>query len=168
MRSADFSGFCIRCVSERDIKDSNAPLESVDVHTIITLDRMYEYVKRDHQAVRLLIAPDGLTTGVHNCTWHGRGLAVDLLFDSNPKHLDIYDMVKLAIESGFCGVGVYWTGAGYRMHVDMRPRFAMWGASRNGDNQCVYRSVFSDPRKFDVAGGDKQDVRPVPSTAPAP
>jgi len=141
MKAKDFQDYGIQNVRAQDITGTGAPLDSVNVFLVRRLD---EFVGR--AGVKVVFLPNGLTTGVHRSTWHPRGLAADIAFDVDQDEVDIYALWKLAIEVGFRGVGIYWNGVAYSMHLDLRPRLAFWGGSKAQGGPWDYSGVFTDPR----------------------
>ena len=155
MKAKDFSDFGIRHLAAKDISETNAPLDTVDLHTILRLDKYIDQMKIDQPKVKILLMPDGLSTGLHRSTWLPRGLAADIIFDGE---VNIYEAFKVAIETGFMGVGVLFNHC-YRMHLDLRPRLATWGGVKNGTDGWKYFSIFNDPRVLQsnvqtVSGGN--------------
>ncbi len=143
MNAKDFTDYGIEKVTAADITGTGAALDSVNLFLILKVD---EFAKRCPYPVVLL--PNGLTTGIHRSTWHPRGLAVDLAFDVDPATVKIYDLWKLAIECGFTGVGVYWNGTAYSMHLDLRPHVAFWSGRKAQRGRWNYGGVFQDPAKL--------------------
>jgi hypothetical protein len=141
MKIKDFADYGIQKVTPEDITGTGAPLDSVNVFLIL---RAAEFVNRCGLPVVWL--PNGLTTGHHQATWHPRGLAWDLAFNTDQRRVKMYDLWKLAIEVGFKGIGIYWNGVAYSMHLDLRPSLAMWGGSKIAGSEWDYFSVFLDPR----------------------
>lgn len=141
MKAKDFQDFKIEHIRPQDITATNAPLDSVNLYLVLDLN---EFIGR--AGVPVVLLGNGLTTGKHRATWHPRGLAVDVAFNCSQDQVKIYDLWKLAIEVGFKGIGLYWNGRAYSMHLDKRPSpLALWGGTKK-DGQWDYFSVFQDPR----------------------
>jgi hypothetical protein len=140
MKVKDFADYGIKNVSPEDITGTGAPLDSVNVFLILRAD---EFIGRAGLPVVWL--PNGLTTGAHRATWHPRGLAWDLAFNCDQKLVKMYELWKLAIECEFKGIGVYWNGIAYSMHLDLRPALSLWGGVKEPGKEWDYFSVFRDP-----------------------
>lgn len=143
MKVQDFRDFDVRHVKAADVTATKAPLDSVNLYLILHLD---DFIGRCGLPVVLL--PNGLTTGTHRASWHPRGLAADVAFGIKQEDVKIYDLWKLAIECGFKGVGIYWNGVAYSMHLDLRPVLSTWGGVKTTGADWAYYSLFNDPRKF--------------------
>lgn len=146
MKSRDFTDFELQHVRPKDILGTGAPLDSVNVFLAIKTDRFIERVGLPFQFLH-----NGLTTGIHRATWHPRGLALDGAFNTDQDLVKIYDVWKIAIECGFHGIGLYWNGTAYSLHMDLRPRLAFWGGTKVAGGPWSYFSVFQDPRQYKAA-----------------
>lgn len=140
MKDRDFKDFGI-AIDAHLIKSTNAPLDTVNLYTVIKLDESMAAVSSEFGCT-LVVLPDGITTGVHRTPWHARGLAVDVAIDGDK--VPIYKILKRMISIGWKGIGVYHNGQSYRLHLDMRPALSIWGGVRN-DSEWINYNLFRDP-----------------------
>lgn len=90
-----------------------------------------------------------MTTGEHVSVWHRRGLAADVGFCESDGMVDVRHCVMYAAESGFRGIGVYWGGAAYSMHLDCRSVPGQWARwRRHGDHIWRESALITDPREM--------------------
>lgn len=144
MKARDLRDFRLRHVTARAVLDTGAPLDSVNLFLAIRADRFI-----GETGLPFVFMKNGLTTGIHRASWHPRGLAVDGAFDCDQDRVRIYDVWKTAIECGFRGIGLYWNGTAYSLHLDLRPDLSFWGgAKRDRNDAWEYFSVFRDPREY--------------------
>jgi hypothetical protein len=153
MKTRDLRDFELQHVRAQDILATGAPLDSVNLFLAIKVDRFIEAT-----GLPFTFLKNGLTTGIHRASWHPRGLAVDGAFSIDQGLVKIYDVWKVAIECGFHGIGLYWNGKAYSVHMDLRPRLSFWGGTKvtkvvNGAEvrEWEYFSVFQDPREYKAA-----------------
>jgi len=144
MYKQDFKDYDINNINRTMIERSGAILTDVNLMLILSLDKFCELIQR-----RICILANGLTTGKHSSTYHPRGLAVDIAFLEGNGAINIYEIWKAAIEAGFKGIGIYYNGTAYSIHLDMRPRLGLWsGWKRHGEKNWHYTGVFQDPKSF--------------------
>lgn len=139
MHVTDFDLYNITCTDKEKIEDTGAKLSDVNVYTIIKLQDFIDESKIDFALIK-----NGITTGRHSSPLHPKGLAVDIAVITNQK---IYIVWKIAIKH-FCGVGLYWNGKIYSLHLDMRPRPGYWSGTKNSDGSWKYSGIFLDPKNI--------------------
>lgn len=177
MKVKDFQDFGITNITAQQVRDTNAPLDSVCVFLIRKLDTSISSIAKI--GCTLVLLPNGLTTGSHRVTWHMRGLAADVAIDG--PRVSIVKIIKQLLHDGWTGIGVYHNGQSYRLHLDLRPQLALWGGIKNGSSDMLYYNLIRDPGDPVVrewvtshSGDQQQHVRPLrkveissPPTVPA-
>jgi len=141
----DFSVHDIAVCTPNDIEATGANLKDVELETILLLNQYYLLVKR-----KIVLLPNGLTSGKHMSINHPRGRAVDIAFADTEGPLNIYKAWKKAIQAGWTGIGIYWNGTAYSMHLDRRKDVAFWaGTKAHREKNWRYVSVFQDPKNLE-------------------
>jgi len=145
MHIRNFAEYGITFCKPEDITGTGAKLDDVSIWLIVMLQKFYVLMCKTYPNIKIILLKNGLTSGDHRATWHPRGLAADIALSGDFK---IYDIWKIAVSAGFGGIGLYWNGVAYSIHIDLRPRPkgfpALWAANKV-DGKWSYGSVFSDP-----------------------
>lgn len=137
----------IRHYSEQEIRDTGATLASVKLDLFLALDRFRDTVCRP-----VLLLYGGLTTGRHASPLHPRGEAADICFREvdGPNAPRIW--VMSAFVSGFRGVGLYYNGVSYSMHLDLRLVPGSWTRWRHHGEQGWHEAaLIVDPATMEGA-----------------
>lgn len=122
MKESDFDDMKITNFTKEEIESTGAKLGDVSPELIYNLDCFRKEIGRV-----VVLLPNGLTTGEHKSEWHGKGLAVDTaLQDTMP--VDINLVFCTVLRAGFTGIGIYWNGAAWSFHFDLRPAYTFWRA----------------------------------------
>ena len=99
---------------------------------------------------RLNFQYNGITVGNHYSEEHPAGEAFDIRFDKRDGIItwrNVKWFIKIALRVGFRGIGVYWNGKEYSMHLDTRPDFSGWKEKKQkGKRKWIYSDLLSDPR----------------------
>jgi len=149
MVSKDFKDYQILHIKEKDITSSGADLADINLFFIIALDKFFGTLFVEY-GIHAVILFNGLTTGNHKSFTHKRGLAGDIAFAVSASEMSIYSIWKKAIEAGFKGIGLYWNGVAYSMHLDLRPSLAFWSMRKDETGAWISDSVFKDPREIKI------------------
>lgn len=121
MLESDFSIYGIKYVTPREVRATGADLADVQTETIIKLNCFRTRLGR---AVVLLHG--GMTTGKHARPNHKKGYAVDITFREPDGPINVVEIFKTALETGFKAFGVYWNGSAYSFHLEIAKSFAFW------------------------------------------
>ena len=149
MHVNDFHEFDIVNFTAEQISDTGAKIADVSLITMLRLQAFAALCP-----LKILLLKNGLTSGDHSSPLHPRGYAVDIAFDIEPTKIKIYDQWKNAIQAGFFGIGIYWNGVTYSMHLDTRKNIAFWSGRKNplynpddaNSKYWIYSGVFLDPK----------------------
>lgn len=149
MHSKDFVEFDINCVTPEDVAKTGAKIADVSLILMLRLQAFSTLIP-----YKIVLLENGMTSGKHSSPLHLRGYAVDVAFNSEQSKIKIYDLWKAAIQAGFTGIGVYWNGVAYSMHLDVRKCIAFWGARKNplynpddpNSQYWIYTGIFLDPK----------------------
>lgn len=135
----------LRYFSAAEVRAAGARVASVQRRLFVTLDRFRLELGR---TVDLLY--DGLTTGKHRSYTHEAGLAADICFRESEGVVNVRHAGILALHVGFTGVGVYWNGAAYSMHLDLGWTLRQWVRWRHHREVEWHESAFLvDPRDLE-------------------
>lgn len=123
MLTNDFKYFGIKNFTAKEVQNTGANLQDVNLFTMLALQRfrVHPYVNR-----AVILLPGGLTTGNHASYEHPAGLAVDIAFREQDGKIIIKRLVYAAVESGFRGIGTYWNGIAWSMHLDIGQKVRRW------------------------------------------
>jgi len=142
MIDLDFEWYNITKFTAKEVIDTGADLAAVKLEGMLALQRF----RLDERIARpVILLPGGITSGNHRAPEHPRGEAYDICFriEQTP---DITDVVNVAHQAGFRGIGVYHNCAAYSFHFDIGKTFRSWAAfKRHGDTEWTYISQFVDP-----------------------
>jgi hypothetical protein len=95
---------------------------------------------------RVVLLPNGLTTGGHKSKEHAAGLAADVGFYEADGPVDIRSCFAAALDAGARGIGIYWNGAAYSMHMDLRKPYSFWcGTKRHRESEWRYLPLIINP-----------------------
>lgn len=141
MLDQDFITYGIASFSPKEITDTGASLESVKLETMVRLQKF-----RSLLGCSVHLCTNGLTTGRHNSPYHPKGLAVDFYLKIDSNSVKILDLFKASLEAGFKGIGIYYNGKAYSFHFDLRPKYAFWTGTKDGDSAWDYHKLIVDPK----------------------
>jgi len=145
MNLEDFKTYDIRFFTPAEITGTGALLKDIRLPTIMMVN---QYRKRMNRRVVLL--PDGITTGEHSASEHPKGLAVDSAFVEQDGPVDVAVVFKAAISAGAKGIGLYWNGFAYSIHLDLRNDYAFWTAiKKHQEKSWKYKPLIIDPRQWE-------------------
>lgn len=135
----------VRYVTPQDITGSGATLASVKKETIYRLDDFIRLSGR-----KILVLPNGLTTGKHDSWTHEQGQAVDIAFRETNGVIVIRHLVIHAFCAGFTQVGVYWNGTAHSMHLGYGTvgQWARWRHHR--DTEWQETALIADPKQVEM------------------
>ena len=143
MITTGFAGICH--ITAQDVLNTGATLDSVNIRTIQAADAWITLMCR-----KVVLLHDGLTTGQHESPTHAMGLAVDVAFDDSEGMLDVSHAVMMAVSVGFRGVGVYWNGTAYSMHMDLGMTFRQWAWwKHDAADAWTKDGLIVDPRELE-------------------
>jgi len=137
----------VRFFSAEEIEATGAKLRRVQRRLVYALD--------DFRAILgcpVILLHNGMTTGEHASYTHGIGLAVDIAFReaNHPKNMRALPMMAAAV--GFRGIGVYWGGTGYSMHLDLGMVFRQWARWRHHrEKEWHEGALIVDPKDLEMA-----------------
>lgn len=141
MEEKDFAECDIKHFTKEEIERTGAKLADVKTELIIVLDDFRELAGRV-----VVLLPNGMTTGQHKAKEHPQGKAVDIGFRETDGAVDMQAMFISALEAGFTGIGIYWNGIAYSMHLDMRESYSFWKGTKNhGDTAWRYLPLVHCP-----------------------
>jgi hypothetical protein len=142
MKLTDFEDFGLDNYTAVEVENTGAKLEDVKLNLMISVQRFRENVNR---RVRLL--PNGLTTGGHKSPEHPNGEAADCAFYAEDGSITIGVIVKAALDAGIKGLGVYWNGIAFSVHLDVGKRRRFWYAEKDGPDAMgwEFKSLFVTP-----------------------
>lgn len=141
MTERDFKLFGITKFTPQEVQETGADLSEVRVETMIMMQRYRVALGR---AVVLL--PGGMTTGNHRAKEHPLGLAVDSGFIEQDGKVDVSLVFRSALTAGARGIGIYWNGHAYSVHLDLRQEYSFWSAWKaHRETEWKYRPLIIDP-----------------------
>jgi hypothetical protein len=141
MTETDFTRYQIRHFTHAGVRATGADPADVQPMLMQRLDAFAGLCGR-----RVVLLRNGMTTGEHVSVWHRRGLAADVGFCETDV-VDIQNLVIHAANAGFRGIGVYWGGAAYSMHLDCRPEPGQWARwKQHGQTVWNEGPLIVDPR----------------------
>ena len=135
----DFRRYSIRNFSPKEITDTGADLEKVQLQTICTLQSL-----RERLDTKINLLKNGLTSGKHSSELHPGGKAVDV-FIPWAKSKNEYPLVMIeAWKVGFNGVGVYFNEETelYTFHFDLGEKRAWIGTKETRSEPWIYKPFF--------------------------
>lgn len=142
MKESDFRDSAIHNFTAKEIKDTGARLEEVQLLTIFRLNMFRVSVGK-----KIKLQKNGLTTGEHSSPEHKDGKAVDFYFDDGSlAGKSITEIVFMLVSCGFHGIGVYHNGKAYSFHADIGQRLRSWTAIKDKTNNWQYSQLFIDPK----------------------
>jgi len=137
----------VRFFSAEEIEATGAKLHRVQRRLIYALDDF-----RRALGCPVILLHNGMTTGDHASYTHGIGLAADIAFREadHPKNMRVLPM--MAVSVGFRGIGMYWNGVGYSMHLDLGMTFRQWVRwHHHRETQWHEAALIVDPVDLEVA-----------------
>jgi hypothetical protein len=141
MTETDFTNYDITHFTPAEIVGTGAALADISAPTIVLLERFRRGIGRT-----VCLLPGGLTTGKHRSEWHAAGLAVDIAFCEPDGTVQIGQCVDRALDVGYKGIGIYYNDFAYSMHLDLRPKHALWTAWKmHGEADWHYEPMVRDP-----------------------
>ncbi len=142
MRIDDFKRYLIRNFTPAEIEATGAALEDVRWETLQMLQAFRDSMKR-----AVILLPNGLTSGDHSSPQHPLGLAVDVGFREKDGKVPPVLIFKSALIAGAKGIGIYWNGFAYSVHLDLRNEYAFWaGVKGHRQKAWNYRPLINDPK----------------------
>ncbi len=146
MKKEDFAVWGITHFTPEEIQATGADLDKVQGKLIIAMEEFRKVLGRPFVLVK-----DGMTTGNHKAPEHAGGLAVDGYvpgLDGKDDPITSEDVFKAALKAGFRGIGIYWNGALYSFHLDLRKDFSFWTGTKPtpGKPGWNYGKLIIDPR----------------------
>jgi len=137
----------VRHFTWQEVEATGAALSGVQARTIYLLDDWRHDIGRT-----VLLLFNGITTGQHASPYHPAGKAVDICFRETDGPVDIVRYVMAALRCGFTGVGVYWNGTCYSMHLDWGATLRQWARWRShGELDWHETGLVQDPRLLQLA-----------------
>jgi len=125
MLKSDIKDYNIKNFTWAEIKATGADPKDVNIFGMVALQkfRVHPYVNRS-----VVFLPNGITTGGHSSFQHPNGTAYDISFRDfeKPDPLVPKHLVYAAEECGFKGIGLYYNGAAFSMHLDLGPEIRRW------------------------------------------
>jgi len=144
MKATDFDKYGIRNFTKREIENTGANLADVKVQLFLSLQRFRMFIDR-----RIILLPNGLTTGNHKSWEHPNGYAVDVAFREADGEIHVSNLFKTALECNFRGFGIYHNEMAYSLHLDIGNRYRFWSAfKKHRENKWNYRPLIIDPIDF--------------------
>lgn len=111
----------VRHFSEAEIIATGGNIAGLSFLLFQRLDQIRDWTG----PIKLL--PGGLNSGQHisNVDVHAQGLAADWYYDNPLAPTFVF---RAMIDAGLKGIGIYWNGAAYSFHGDVRPteRIVYW------------------------------------------
>ena len=140
----------INFFTKAEIENTGAKLEDVNVELFLRMQ-----ILRAHLGRRILLLPNGLTTGKHSSRQHPNGLACDFTFHSQDGSVDVEDIYYSCMHNAdFQRYGVYWNGEQFSFHVEINDAGRKsWCAIKDENNEWKYFALMADPRN--TMGGHK-------------
>ena len=132
MKIFDFRN--IKHFTVEEVERTGAKIADVQYETIKKLDEFRELIK-----CPVVLLSNGLTSGEHKSVQHPAGEAVDFTLGNTRP---ISEVVKLALQAGFSGIGVYWNTVSNSYHFDTRLDFSFWYGEKNKTGGWDYSSLF--------------------------
>lgn len=118
----DFSLWKIDNFTADEVINTGANLRDVNVLTMVGVQKFRTRIGRP-----VLLLFGGITTGVHASPQHPGGTAIDVAFRESDGPINIKSMVYAAVDAGFKGIGTYWNGVAWSLHLDLGPEIRRWG-----------------------------------------
>jgi len=129
--------------SHGEIIKAGGKLSGIDFRAFAKLQNFRTAINR-----RVKFQKNGINSGKHNSKEHDDGKAFDIRFDKRDgvvKFTDVNGYVKAALTVGFKGIGVYWNGTEYSMHLDDGKTLDWWSAHKI-NRKWAYLAFLQDPR----------------------
>lgn len=155
MKADDFGIYGVTCISADEVEGTGALLSGMNVFLFTALQRFDSMIEVPANTVYerpWMPLSNGMNSGGHKASWHPKGLAIDIAFLK--ADVEIYTMFKHVVDAGFKGIGVYWNGTAYSMHLDLRPHSAYWSGHKvlvwtgvTQEKKWKYTSLFRDPKQ---------------------
>lgn len=142
MKKTDFKKHSIDNYTPEEVIRTGALLSDVQLRLMIAVQTFRTILNR-----RVGIFSNGLTTGDHKAKEHLQGLAGDGFLYPGDGPIVTGLIFKAALTAGFKGVGIYWNGAHYSFHLDLRPDYNFWGGykdSARGVKEWTYTSLLTE------------------------
>lgn len=145
MLTTDFKHYNIKNFTSREVRNTGTELRDVNLFTMLALQgfRIHPYVNRP-----VILLPGGLTTGDHASYEHPAGLAVDVAFREQDGEIVIKRFVYAAVESGFKGIGTYWNGIAWSMHLDIGQEIRRWAWWKHHREEWHKTDLIMDVSKY--------------------
>jgi len=142
MREEDFKIQNIYTFSPAEVRGTGAHLDDIQLPLLLALHRFRKTLRR-----RVVLLPNGMTTGEHTAPEHRLGLAADIAFIEADGKVLVEYIFKAALTAGIKGIGIYWNGSAYSVHLDLRGSFAFWSAvKKHRENNWIYAGLIIDPK----------------------
>ena len=136
----DFQTYSVSHITPDQVEATGSMLSEVSVPLLVTLDWFI-----DRAGVPVVLLKNGMTSGKHDSPYHAAGKAADVAFDSTPLNVPVRHLVMLASRCGFQGVGLYWNGVAYSMHLDIGDSFRQWARRKRPDGTWQQAALIVDP-----------------------
>lgn len=145
MREEDFDLHNITCFTPEEVRGTGADLFDISLLLMLMLQKFRKSIGR-----KVVLLPKGMTTGEHKSQEHRMGLAVDVAFTEQDGPVDIAVVFRSCLTAGAKGIGVYWNGSAYSVHMDLRKEYTFWGAWKaHRKNTWNYTSLLKDPAEWE-------------------
>lgn len=138
MRNSDFAIYNLKYFTKEEIEETGAKLGHISTGLIICLNNVRRIL-----GVPIHLMHNGLTTGEHSSALHKRGMACDFAVEG----VTVDDVFKAVLKAHFRGFGAYWNGVAHSFHVDLRPDYGFWSATKDEDGWKYY-GLIKDPKNI--------------------
>ena len=134
----------IEYFTKNEIEGTGSMLRDINALLIYRLNEFRRLIKR-----RVVLLPNGLTTGEHTNINHYIGKASDNGFCEGDGSVDIIKCFKAALSARFKGIGLYWNGIAYSIHLDIGRGYRFWSAKKgHRETEWTYYSLINDPARM--------------------
>lgn len=123
--------------SLKEINDTGSDLSKINIHLMKQLEMFRVLV---NTPIKLISITDG--THVKN-SQHYLGKAVDIYFIKEPN-LSINDIVELALNCNFKGIGAYNNGVKNSFHFDLRDKYQLWSGVKSSGIYWKYGNLIKE------------------------
>ena len=125
MKTEDFQTYGIVSFTPAEVRSVGSKVADLDLSLMVCAQKMRDELERRMKVL-------SLTGGTHKPgSEHYQGRALDFTLYPEDGPVLISDVYKAALVANFTGVGIYWNGAAWSFHVDVRSHFAFWSAVKN-------------------------------------
>lgn len=132
--------------SKKEIEATGAKIDDIDFNSFHKLQYFRRSINR-----RVKFQLNGITSGNHSSEEHKEGKAFDIYFDKRDGIVDFGKAkryIYAAVVEGFTGIGLYYNGKMYSLHLDCGEKIRRWIAGKKeGEKNWKYFSFVNDPKK---------------------